>query len=132
MPNDPVAAWHQIVASRDVRALDTLLDTDCDFHSPVLHSPQQGKAKTMMYLGAAFHVFFNPSFHYVREVTTGQDAVLEFMVEIDGIVVNGVDMLHWNDEGRITEFKVMIRPLKAIQLIQARMAAMLEALKPSA
>ena len=129
---DPVAAWHQIVASRDVRALDHLLADDCVFHSPVLHSPQLGKARTMMYLGAAFHVFFNPSFHYVREVTTGHDAILEFMVEIDGIVVNGVDMLHWNDQGRITEFKVMIRPLKAVQLIQARMAAMLEALKPSA
>ncbi len=132
MPSDPIAAWHKVVASRDVRALGALLDDGCTFHSPVLHAPQVGKAKTTMYLGAAFHVFFNPSFRYVREVRTGQDAVLEFVVEIDGLVVNGVDMLHWNDDGRITDFKVMIRPMKAIQLIQAKMAAMLEALKPSA
>jgi len=55
------------------------------------------------------------------------DAVLEFQVEIDGVAVNGVDMIRWNDEGRIVDFKVMIRPLKAINLIHQRMAAMLQA-----
>ncbi len=131
MSIDTLAAWHKVVASRDVRALDALLAEGCTFHSPVVHAPQVGKAKTTLYLGAAFHVFFNPSFRYVRELSSGQDAVLEFIVDIDGIVVNGVDMLHWDDAGRITDFKVMIRPMKAVQLIHQRMAAMLEAIKPA-
>ena len=72
----------------------------------------------------------NESFRYVREVVGERDAVLEFQVEIDGIVVNGVDMIRWDDDGRIVDFKVMLRPLKAINLIHQRMAAMLQALQP--
>ncbi|KAF7277620.1 hypothetical protein GWI33_002964, partial [Rhynchophorus ferrugineus] len=75
---------------------------------------------------AAFQVFVNPTFHYVKEIVAGQHAVLEFEVEIDGIVVNGADMLTWNDQQQVTEFKVMIRPLKAINLIHAKMMAMLQ------
>ena len=81
----------------------------------------------MRYLTAAFRVFFNPTFRYVRELSGSRDAVLEFLVEIDGIVVNGVDMLTWSDAGEITEFKVMLRPLKALQLIHRKIAAMLQA-----
>ena len=90
-----------------------------------MHTPQAGKAITTTYLTAAFHVFFNKSFRYVREITNDRDAVLEFQVEIDGTSVNGVDMIKWDDEGKIVEFKVMIRPLKAINLIHQKMAAML-------
>jgi hypothetical protein len=97
------------------------------FHSPVVHTPQAGRAVTTQYLAAAFQVFFNASFRYVREVIGPRDAVLEFQVEIDGITVNGVDMIRWKDEGRITDFKVMIRPLKAINLIHQKMGAMLQA-----
>jgi hypothetical protein len=128
MPTPPaLAAWHHIVASRDMRALADLLDADAVFHSPVVHTPQRGRALVMAYLTAAGQVFFNPSFRYAREVHGTQDAVLEFEVEIDGIQVNGVDMIRWNDAGRIVDFKVMVRPLKAIQLIHAKMAAMLQA-----
>jgi hypothetical protein len=77
-------------------------------------------------LGAAFSVFFNPTFRYVREVTGPSDAVLEFETEIDGVLVNGVDLIKWNDAGQIIEFKVMLRPLKAINVIHQRMAAMLQ------
>ena len=94
--------------------------------SPVVHTPQVGKAITARYLAAAFHVFFNESFRYVREIVGPQDAALEFQVEIDGIAVNGVDLIEWNAAGRIVEFKVLIRPLKAINLIQQKMAAMLQ------
>jgi len=80
-----------------------------------------------MYLAAAFHVFFNPSFRYVREIIGTTDAMLEFETEIDGVLVNGVDIIKWNEGGRIVEFKVMLRPLKAIHLIHQRMAAMLQA-----
>jgi hypothetical protein len=119
--------WHDLVRSRDPRALAALLADDVVFHSPVVHTPQTGKAVTTQYLAAALRVFFNNSFRYVREVAGERDAVLEFEVEIDGIHVNGVDMIAWNAEGRITSFKVMIRPLKAINLIHQKMAAMLQA-----
>ena len=122
-----VPAWHQVVRSRDTKALQALLDDSVVFHSPVVHTPQVGKAIAVQYLAAAFRVFFNESFRYVREVAGEHDAMLEFQVEIDGIVVNGVDMIRWNDEGRIVDFKVMIRPLKAIELIHRKMAAMLQA-----
>jgi hypothetical protein len=127
MTSDPLATWHHLVATRNTNGLATLLSDDVVFHSPVVHTPQVGKAITMQYLGAAFRVFFNESFVYVREVSGAHGAVLEFQVVIDGIVVNGVDMLTWNDAGQIVDFKVMIRPLKAVNLIHQKMAAMLEA-----
>jgi SnoaL-like domain len=119
--------WHDLVKSRNAAGLDALLSDNVVFYSPIVHTPQAGKAVTLQYLSAAFHVFFNESFHYVRELRGPRDAVLEFEVEIDGIRVNGVDMIQWNDEGRIVAFKVMLRPLKAINLIHQKMAAMLQA-----
>ncbi|MDE2369150.1 MAG: nuclear transport factor 2 family protein [Burkholderiales bacterium] len=124
-PPSPVAAWHDLVRRHDPTGIDALLADQVVFWSPVVHKPQQGRAVTTMYLTAAFHVFFNDSFRYVREIVGAQDAVLEFETTIDGIVVNGVDLLRWDDAGRITEFKVMVRPLKAITLIHEKMAAML-------
>lgn len=127
MSSNPIALWHQLVKARDARGLDALLADDAVFHSPVVHTPQVGKAITRQYLAAALHVFGNDSFRYVRELTGDRDAVLEFQVEIDGIRVNGVDMIKWNDAGKIVDFKVMLRPLKAVNLIHQKMAAMLEA-----
>ena len=127
MSINPVASWHQLARSRDVRGLDSFLADDVVFYSPVVFTPQVGKAITTKYLAAAFHVFFNESFHYVREVRGERDAVLEFELELEGIKVNGVDMLKWNDAGKIVEFKVMLRPLKAVNLIHQKMAAALEA-----
>src|SRR4051812_15034507 len=127
-PNAPALAhWHDLVRSRDAAGLDSLLADDVVFHSPVVHTPQVGKAITARYLAAAFHVFFDPTFRYVREVVGPQDAVLEFEVTLDGTTVNGVDMLKWNAAGQLVEFKVMLRPLKAVNLIHQRMAAMLQA-----
>jgi hypothetical protein len=122
-----LATWHRLVRDRDTRGLRDLLADDAVFHSPVVHTPQVGKAVTLPYLGAAFHVFFNPTFRYLRETVAANHAVLEFQVEMDGISVNGVDMISWNDTGKITEFKVMLRPLKAINLIHQKMGAMLQA-----
>lgn len=123
---DTLAAWHDLVRRRSAEGLDALLDDEVVFHSPVVHTPQVGKAVTMMYLTAALQVLANDTFTYVREVVGPRDAVLEFRVEVDGIVVNGVDMIRWNDAGRIVDFKVMVRPLKAINLLHAQMRAMLE------
>ena len=126
---EPIARWHAMVQTRNPRGLDTLLADDVVFHSPVVHTPQLGKAITTKYLQAAFFVFFNDSFRYVREVTGERDAVLEFEVTLDGIAVNGVDMISWNDAGQITAFKVMLRPLKAINLIHQKMGEMLAGMK---
>jgi hypothetical protein len=125
MPIDTLSAWHQIVARRDANGLDALLSRDVVLHSPIVHTPQVGKSVTTLYLSAALHVLGNETFRYVREVRGGQDAVLEFEVEVDGIHVNGVDMMRWNADGQIVEFKVMIRPLKAINLLHQKMAEML-------
>jgi len=127
MSIDTLATWHELVASRDPKGLSALLADNVVFHSPVVHTPQVGKAVTTQYLAAALRVFFNETFAYVREIVGPRDAVLEFQVTIDGIAVNGVDMLKWDDEGRIVEFKVLIRPLKAINLIHQKMGAMLQA-----
>lgn len=127
MTASPLAAWHDMVKTRNVRGLDTLLWDDVVFHSPVMHTPQAGKPVTLKYLSAAFHVFFNDSFRYVREVVGPRDAILEFQVTIDGITVNGVDMIAWDEQGRIIEFKVMLRPLKAINLIHQKMGTLLAA-----
>ena len=124
--NDTISTWHQVVKERNESALDQLLSDDVVFYSPVVHTPQIGKKITALYLSAAFHVFINDTFHYVRELTTANDAVLEFEVEIDGIMVNGIDMIRWNEEGKIEEFKVFVRPLKAINLIHQKMAELLE------
>ena len=130
MTIETIATWHQLVHDRNVKGFDALLADSVVFYSPVVHTPQRGKVTTIQYLTAAFRVFFDESFRYVREVTGPRDAVLEFQVEIDGISVNGVDMITWDDTGRIVEFKVMIRPLKAINLIHQKMAAMLQASQP--
>ena len=129
MTNHPLDTWHQLVQNRDASGLNDLLADDVVFHSPVVHTPQHGRKLTAWYLSAAFSVFFNPTFRYVREIVGASDAMLEFETEIDGILVNGVDLIKWNDAGRIIEFKVMLRPLKAINLIHQRMGAMLQSSK---
>ena len=120
-----LAAWHALVGARDASGLDALLADDVVFHSPVVHTPQRGKALALQYLQAAFRVFGNDSFRYVRELAGERDAVLEFEVEIDGLQVNGVDMIRWDNDGKIVDFKVLLRPLKALLGVQQFMAARL-------
>lgn len=117
--------WHDIVRNRDADRLDEVLAEDCVFISPIVHTPQEGRALTRFYLTGALNVF-NDSFQYVKEVVAGPYAVLEFTCEVDGITVNGVDIMTFNEAGLIVEFKVMVRPLKAVNLLHAKMKAMLE------
>ena len=119
--------WHEMLEARDVSRLDEVLAEDSVFLSPIVHSPQEGRELTKFYLTGAFNVF-NDSFHYIKEVVTAEHAVLEFVCDLDGIVVNGVDIITFDEEGKIVEFKVMIRPLKAVNLLHAKMKAMLEQL----
>ena len=129
---DTMAAWHDVVRRRSAEGLDALLADEVIFHSPIVHTPQVGKGLTTMYLTAALHVIANDSFRYVREVVGTHDAALEFLAEIDGITVNGIDLIRWNDDGKIVDFKVMVRPLKAVNLLHAQMRAMLDAMKDGA
>ncbi len=127
MTEHPLETWHRLVRTQDPGGLLALLAEDAVFHSPVVHTPQRGRKLAALYLGAAFQVFFNPGFRYVREIVGPTDAMLEFETEIEGVLVNGVDLIKWDDAGQIVEFKVMLRPLKAINLIHQKMAAMLQA-----
>jgi len=116
-----IKQWHQILDSKDLSQLKSMLADDVVFHSPVLHTPQKGKALTTMYLSAAFYVLAENGFVYKREVLQNNQAVLEFEATIDGIIVNGVDMIECNDCGEITDFKVLVRPLKGLQIVQQKM-----------
>jgi len=122
-----VERWHHVLESRDPAALADLVAEDAVFCSPIVHTPQHGKDLTLFYLTAAFHVLVPNGFRYVREIVGERDAALEFTAEIDGIHVNGVDLIHWNADGLIDDFKVMIRPLKAINLLHHLMREQLGA-----
>jgi ketosteroid isomerase-like protein len=121
-----VQNWHQVMKNNDVVGLDALLADNAVFHSPVVHTPQVGKGITKLYLSAAFKVFYNDTFKYIRELMSEKDAILEFEVEIDGILVNGVDMITCDEDSKIVNFKVMIRPLKAVNLIHQKMGEMMQ------
>ena len=124
---EALAHWHRVVAARDPLLLADLLAEDATFHSPIVHRPQEGRDLVTLYLTGAMHVLGNDTFRYVREVVGDSDAVLEFVAEVDGLHVNGVDMISWNRANRITDFKVMLRPMRAIELVRDKMAELLQA-----
>lgn len=136
-PDAPIhatlARWHEVVRG-DHAGLQDLLADDVVFLSPVVFTPQEGKEITTAYLTAAFASLVGsgersdgPSFRYVREVLGTHDAILEFETDIEGTHVNGVDMIRVDDGGRIVEFKVMVRPLQAMNKLHEVMRAQLEA-----
>ena len=116
--------WRTMMKAHSTEGLWDLLHPDCVFFSPVVHTPQRGRDITFAYLSAAQQVF-NTDFHYVREVVEGNHAVLEFECLMDDIRINGVDMITAQD-GQIIEFKVMVRPLKAVNKVHEKMMAMLD------
>ena len=118
--------WHQVVQRRDLQALHQLLAEDVVFVSPVVHTPQHCRAITLANLQAAMKVLNNASFRYLNEWVGPDSAVLEFECELDGISVNGIDMIHCNADGLIDQFKVMVRPLKAVNKVHEKMAAELQ------
>jgi len=123
-----LARWHAYMEGGSSPAtLADLLADDAVFHSPVVHTPQAGKAIVMAYLVAASHVLGTDKFHYVRELVDGDEMMLEFVTELDGVTINGVDIIRFNADGLICDFKVMVRPLKAINKVWEMMAAQLEA-----
>lgn len=121
-----LARWHAYMESEgDPALLSALIADDCVFHSPVVHTPQAGKPIVMAYLLAAAEVLGNDSFHYVRELVDGDQMMLEFVTELNGISVNGIDIIRFGDDGKIYDFKVMVRPLKAINTVWEMMGAQL-------
>lgn len=120
-----IERWREIAKSGDAAGLESLLADDVVFQSPVVHTPQRGKAITLKYLSAALAVLGGEAFRYVGEWLSESSAVLEFVTTLDGLEINGVDMIGWNAEGRIDRFKVMVRPLKAINALHQAMGAKL-------
>jgi len=120
--------WHAyITGDGHPDELRSLLAADAVFHSPVVHTPQEGRDKVFAYLHAAGSVLGGEGFRYLREIVDGDSAMLEFTNTIDGIHINGVDIIRWNEAGEIVDFKVMVRPLKAMNKIWELMAAQLQA-----
>ena len=142
MIHEVIEKWHLHMKGQLPGGLDELLDDDVVFISPIVFTPQQGKAITTLYLQAAGQTLpgekklsgsptnDDKSFRYIKEVLSGSTAVLEFETYVEGKYVNGIDMITCNEQGKITEFKVMIRPLQAINLVHEQMASMLEHMNP--
>ncbi len=121
-----IERWLEVIESGDTGSgLEDLLTEDAVFYSPAVFSPQRGKALTAAYLRAAEQMFAGTGFHYVEKWFGAESAVLHFAAEVDGLSVEGIDMIHWNADGLITEVKVMIRPFKALQGVIGRMAELL-------
>ena len=112
--------WHEVVASRDATALPGLIADGAVFHSPAVHTPQEGRDVVTAYLAGAF-VVLGPELRYHDEWLGERDAALRFTTVVDGLEVEGVDLIHWDDEGQIVDFTVMVRPFKALQAVMARM-----------
>ena len=119
-----VRAWHAVVESADPALLDDLLADDVVFRSPAVFAPQEGKDLTRLYLRSAMAVL-GPSLRYIGEWYGPSSAVLEFEAQLDGMYVHGVDMLRWNDDGRLVSFTVMVRPMrgltKLVELMQGQL-----------
>jgi hypothetical protein len=123
-----IARWHKVALDNDSVAREAMLADDAVFESPIVHTPQRGKAITAKYLASAAQVFGDCGFHYVGEWGNDHSIILEFKCEIDGIAMNGIDMITYDEAGLITYFKVMVRPLKAINLLHQKMGEMLTAM----
>lgn len=121
--------WYSLIEHHDDKILKELLHDDVVFYSPVVFTPQRGKDITFLYLKGASHVLSNDQFTYVKKIETDEHAVLEFETEIDGVKIDGIDMITFDNEGLITEFKVMLRPLQAVHKVHEKMGEMLDLLK---
>jgi hypothetical protein len=123
--DDVIARWHRYLRGDLPGGLDGLLADDVVFYSPVVYTPQRGKDITARYLTAATAVLAGDAavgaFRYTKEVLAGDTAVLEFETTVQGKYVNGVDIVRCDDAGRIVEFRVMLRPLQAIQVVHELM-----------
>jgi SnoaL-like domain len=121
-----IERWISVIEHGRTDDLDALVADEAVFFSPAVFTPQEGRDKTLMYLKAAVKAFGHSDFHYIDHWYNERSAILEFEATIDGIYVNGIDLIHWNDDEQIVSFKVMLRPLKALQTIMPAMAELLQ------
>ncbi len=132
MANSPIARWHELVEKQDISIFDDIFHDDCVFYSPLVFQPKEGKALTKQFLMAAARMFNDADhFTYVKEVIDENSAVLVFHSKIDGIFIEGIDMITWDENGLITEFKVFIRPMKGIMKVASTMQKQLGLKGPS-
>lgn len=125
-----IELWHEYLETGENDLLDEILAKNVVFHSPVVWTPQKGKAITKMYLmGAKYVLAGEGHFRYVHKVMTDNHMIYEFHTKVDGVSVEGVDMVTFDEEGKIIDFKVMLRPLKAINKVHEKMGQMLEMMK---
>ncbi|MFY0602805.1 MAG: hypothetical protein JXQ93_02570 [Flavobacteriaceae bacterium] len=124
--SDGLKKWHHFVNTKSTEGLDDFIEEDAILYSPVVWTPIEGKFMVTMYLMAAAQIIANEKFTYVREVLDDKNAVLEFLTEIDGVTVEGVDMIQFTDKGKLKEIKVMVRPLKAMNIIHQKMGEYLQ------
>lgn len=122
--------FRDAVESKDMDAVDDCLAEDVVFLSPVAHTPYTGKAITSAILRAVVEVF--EDFHYVRQLREGSEEAYIFEATVDGLDITGCDFLTLDEDGKITEFMVMTRPLKASQALAARMTERFEDIKAAA
>jgi len=121
MHTNPIKKWHQVVKDSNFQLLEDILDDSVVFYSPVVFTPQKGKKITLMYLSAVATLFNVESFSYTHEIIEGNMASLEFELELDGIHINGLDLITLNNEQKIIEFKVFIRPLQGLNILHEMM-----------
>lgn len=121
-----IQRWIDVIEGDGSEELESLLAEDAVFYSPAVFTPQEGKATTFAYLTAAAKLFGGADFRYVGQWYADRSAVLEFTANIDGIFINGVDLIEWNGDDQITSFKVMLRPFKALQTVMPKMAELLQ------
>ena len=118
---NPISEWHDVVRNQDHNLLKSILADNIIFYSPVVFTPQKGRDLTFLYLMAAAQVFNNKSFTYTKEIINENHATLEFELIINGIEINGIDLITWNEAGLIVELKVFIRPLQGVNVIHKMM-----------
>ena len=126
---NPIIKWHEVVKNRDYNLLESILADDIIFYSPVVYTPQKGKQLALQYLMAASEVFNSSSFKYDKEVIGRSNTSLEFSLTLDNTDINGIDLISWDESGKILEFKVFIRPLQGVNMIHKLMQGMLESFK---
>ena len=124
-----IEKWHGFVTGATTQGLEELLADDVEFFSPIVFTPQRGKEVTALYLTAASHTLGKGGFRYTKELLSGDVAMLEFETTLDGKYVNGIDIIRVDEAGLIVEFRVMIRPLQAVNAVHAAMGAMLAAMQ---
>ena len=120
--------WLSVLNNPDAEKLSELISDEAVFYSPVVHTPQKGKVLTTMYLMGASKVLIN-GFEYKKKIIKGLHGVLEFSCVVDDLTIEGVDIIELNEEGKVISFKVMIRPLKALNKVHQKMGEILMAMQ---